>query len=204
MKRFNFRHPMFPSVLAEFVFPILGYFFWEWNLFYIMMFYAADILSLTVIAAVKQKWIVFPPAKSIKTEQEKQKLTRGILLSVLVGILALAGFVVGLSYAFSIIQPNHLSWTELTIRFFKEEFLILLVLPLARWLEFTMFFKMKRRYLNISQVGFLKTFYKNQSLVVAFAGLAIGLALINVHEFVIILIGVSAKLGFDLWKLSRG
>lgn len=203
MKSFNFRHPLFPSILAEFTFPLIGYFFWEWNLFYIVMFYAADILSLTVIVGIKQKWLVFPPKKSVKTNQEKKSLWQGIAKTSVVGFIALVLFVVGLSFAYHLIAPQHQSWGAIFMRFFKEEWLLLLVLPLARWMEFSMFFKMRRRYLALSQKGLVNTFIKNQSLIVVFAVIAIVLALIPVSQLIIISLGVTAKLAFDLWKMQQ-
>lgn len=202
MSKFNFRHPLFPSIVAEFAFPLLGYFFWEWNLFYIMIFYAADLLSLTIINGVKQRWVLFPPTKTIKTENEKKRYKSGVLKVTVAGIVGVSFFSLGLTYAYHLIEPQHDSWSTFVVRFFKEEFLLLIVLPLARWMEFNFFFKMRRRYLVVKHIDLVNNFLKNQILILLFTLVAVLMAFLQTPEIYIIALGVTLKLFFDLWKMK--
>lgn len=202
MSKFNFRHPLLSSIIAEFVFPFLGFFFWEWNLFCIMIFYATDLLSLTIINSIKQKWVLFPPDKTIKTENEKKQFKIGVIKVSSTGVAGVIIFSLSLTYAYHLIEPIHDAWSTFIVRFFKEEFLLLIVLPFARWMEFNFFFKMRRRYLVVKHTELVKNFLKNQLLIFLFSLIAVMMAYAQTPEIIIIGLGVTSKLIFDLWKMK--
>ena len=54
MKRLN---PTYIQLIGDSVIPLLGYFFWNWNLYFILIFYGLDLLTKEVLLHLKSKKI---------------------------------------------------------------------------------------------------------------------------------------------------
>ena len=58
-------HPKYIQVLGDGIIPLLGFFFWDWNLYFILLFYFIDMFTKEVLLHLKAKKIV---AHQIETE----------------------------------------------------------------------------------------------------------------------------------------
>lgn len=96
----------FIQVLFEAAIPIIGYFYWNWTFYYILLFYLLDLLASTGFILVKANKI-----KEIQPNIEKAKpfhlISSPILFSA--GILLAAGTILNL-------YPNFSFYTE-TVKF---------------------------------------------------------------------------------------
>ncbi|MEN9400036.1 MAG: hypothetical protein RL632_1137 [Bacteroidota bacterium] len=50
-------NPKFIQAIADAAIPLLGYFLWEWNLYFILLFYILDLLASEIIAHLSTKKI---------------------------------------------------------------------------------------------------------------------------------------------------
>lgn len=66
------------QLLTDAVIPLLGYFFWHWNLYFIVLFYLLDYLAYEVFSHVKAKKV-----QSLKREKSSAWLKLGTISALL-------------------------------------------------------------------------------------------------------------------------
>ena len=94
MKRLN---PKYIQLIGDSIIPLLGYFFWNWNLYFILIFYGIDLLTKEVLLHLKSKKIndfrKGENAHGDKNENShwgKFALTSGLLLSFSIFLIQLS------------------------------------------------------------------------------------------------------------------
>jgi hypothetical protein len=86
MKRLN---PKYIQLIGDSVIPLLGYFFWNWNLYFILIFYGIDFLTKEVLLHLKSKKIN-DFRKGENSHWGKFALTSGLLLSFSIFLIQLS------------------------------------------------------------------------------------------------------------------
>ena len=66
------------QLLTDAVIPLLGYFFWHWNLYFIVLFYLLDYLAYEFFSHVKAKKV-----QSLKREKSSAWLKLGTISALL-------------------------------------------------------------------------------------------------------------------------
>ena len=68
-------HPKYIQVLADGIIPLLGFFFWDWNLYFILLFYFIDMFTKEVLLHLKAKKIVaYQEGTESPTVQNEKKV----------------------------------------------------------------------------------------------------------------------------------
>ena len=86
MKRLN---PKYIQLIGDSIIPLLGYFFWNWNLYFILIFYGIDFLTKEVLLHLKSKKIN-DFRKGENSHWGKFALTSGLLLSFSIFLIQLS------------------------------------------------------------------------------------------------------------------
>ncbi len=86
MKRLN---PKYIQLIGDSVIPLLGYFFWNWNLYFILIFYGIDFLTKEVLLHLKSKKIN-DFRKGENSHWGKFALTSSLLLSFSIFLIQLS------------------------------------------------------------------------------------------------------------------
>jgi hypothetical protein len=86
MKRLN---PKYIQLIGDSVIPLLGYFFWNWNLYFILIFYGIDFLTKEVLLHLKSKKIN-DFRKGENSHWGKFALISGLLLSFSIFLIQLS------------------------------------------------------------------------------------------------------------------
>jgi len=188
------RHPKVQQGLIEVVFPIAGYFFWDWSLLIIVVFYVIDWLASQVMYT----------KRLIKVkEQFNEKMNWVLPLSISVSVLVIFGLT---SFLYSIFQGLYgFIWhtrdlNQELVTFLKAELWYLFPIILFSYhIMDKVLFYLPRRFVNYSVRPYL---YKNiisNSIASAFIFLG---AIIYTYtlpsDIITIVLIVSIKLIFDV------
>lgn len=186
------QNPKTQQGIMEFVFPLVGYFFWDWSLLIIVVFYLVDWIASQLMYT----------RRLIKVkEQFNENLNWVIPLSVSFSVLAIVGlssvlyFYFDMNYSFVLKKDLN----QELILFLKAELWYLLPLIIFSYhLMDKMLFYVPRRFMNYSVRPYL---YKNiisNSVAAVVIGLGVLIyANINLSDVYTILLIVGVKLTFD-------
>ncbi len=188
-------NPFIIRLIGDAVLPLLGYFFWHWSLFFILLYYLLDLVASEIIVHFKARKIFQENSNSRKVINKEFKsplknwLWGGLLSFAFLGFLF-----------FVIIQFMHLRTTNFS---FKNEFIAFmsykdmgvaqgyLLLPLIFFVSFQnykMEFLMPARYRKLTITNLWKNHLIALGIVLIFASLALLLQLfILIPDLVIIL-----------------
>lgn len=89
--------PVYIKVVGDALLPLLGYFLWDWNVYFILVFYMLDILIGEVLIHLK--------TKKIKSYSEKIVVTNWIKQGVFSMLLVLVALL-GMHLAMRIVTPS--------------------------------------------------------------------------------------------------
>ncbi len=181
---------------SDAIIPLLGFFLWNWSLYFILLFYFIDLLGNEIIAHLKSKKIC-----SFQHKPRVEWLKMGIFSAVsLVVLIALIHF------AMTFIVPSIDFWTEIKSFWNYEEMGIkqgYILVPLVLFVSFqnykmTFLMQAKFRTTNVHQVW--KSHLHSLFILIGFTGLALGISLfVSLPEMVFVL-GIVAFSTLYKWR----
>ena len=189
------RNPKVQQYGLEILFPIAGYFFWNWSLLIIVVFYLLDFLASQLFYFRRLFFI-----------QKQEDLIKW-RLPLSVGLFLILYFVVLKCITVSSIFINYNSikpYDELML-FAKEELWFLFpVILLSYFMMDKMFFYMPRRFMNHkTKLYFIKNLISNSiATVLILAAVFISNEFI-IHDLVILFLTITIKLMFDFGVKKR-
>lgn len=83
-------NPKYLMLVSDALIPLLGFFVWDWGLYFILLFYILDLLAREVITHVKIKKIYEDQGLKSKTKWVKNGVFGAILLLVVIVLIHLA------------------------------------------------------------------------------------------------------------------
>lgn len=177
--------------------PLMGYFFWEWNLYFILLFYFLDIFSSEAIMHFKGKQVY----NYNKSEAPKAQWIKWGSISLVLMILS----VLTIHFAMLQIHPN-INFSKEVVSFWEYEelgvqqgYLFVPLVFLMSWQQYKMEFKMQARYRTIKMDDLWKKHVLNGTAILSGSLLGLGIAaLFNVEELYYILLIVGTIVFFKL------
>ena len=162
------------QVLLEAVIPLAGFFFWDWNLYFILLFYFIDILANEAIVHLKSRKIVsFQGKKTTK----KDWLKFGVIslftlsLSLLISHFALRFILHGIDFKLEVV--SFWNYTEMGL---KQGYILVPIIVLMSYQKYKMEFLMPARYRNaVIKTTWMKHI-KALIVILAFACLSLGVS----------------------------
>ncbi len=164
------------QVLGEALIPLLGFYLWSWNLYFIFLFFITDELVAICAMFAKSKKIV-----------DFQNTAKSILFNnVILGLLLFLGEVSLLHFLvyncnqnihFEQETVNFLSYKDMGI---EQGYILLPLLILVGYQRYKMEFLVPELYKKLS-LGFLwKAYRQKQFFLIAFSGICIGLSVAGI------------------------
>lgn len=199
------------SAVLEGIIPVLGYFLWDWNIYFVLVFYLFDYLVNQVLFSLKTHKVLYKPGyfKGKDTSLRSNFLKIFLLQLMVAGlVLSLFGFAtLEISSTtikdFSLLdQSSDFFWyRELGI---PQGFLLIPLFILMGYAFYKMKFLMPRLYIVLEFNKFNRQFFMGQALLTGFIGLCIG---IN-HFFVLpqyfyVVLVAAVKLVFDAFIYDK-
>lgn len=188
----QWRNPKVQQGIMEVVFPIAGYFFWDWSVLIIVVFYLLDWTASQIMYTRRLNKI---------KNQFNEKLNWVLPLSILISTLLIVGAVVVLYYYFSIryafVLKKDLNLELIT--FLKEELWYLFpVIIFSYHMMDKMLFYVPRRFTKYSVRPY---FYQNiksnsSALVLIIAGVLMH-SFVELSDVLTVVLIVTIKLVFD-------
>ncbi len=192
-------HPKYIQVLGDGIIPLLGFFFWDWNLYFILLFYFIDMLTKEVLLHLKAKKIV---AHQVETgssivEHEKKNWLKFGITSVIFLIFSI--FLIQISMPF--IQVDFNAKNEI-IRFWsykemgiEQGYIFVPLIIFMGYTQFKMEFLAPAVFTRIDNSQLWQPHLKAMLILVSFTALTFGLVhFIKIPEaiFVISIVFISS------------
>lgn len=183
------------QTLGELLIPLLGYFFWQWNFYFIALFYFLDLIANTCFLPLKL-------SKIEGTANLKTKIIQHYLFYVLslIGIFCLGVLLSGkIIPNFDLIAQSKSFFLLKDMGIAQGFFLIPLVFY-AAYMQYKMEFLIPKKFSQISVNQLLKKHLKGLLLSLGFLGISLGvIQFLNVPEIVAVLVLVCLTSAYSFW-----
>lgn len=198
------RNPLFANIVLENIFPILGFFLWNWNLYYIFLFYFLDFFASEFSFGVKLWNIIRKPGHYHGFDPEFR--TRFLKMFFVQFPIFLTVFLIcaWLSTMTADTVMTGLKWQSEVERFFKNEYIFVVAIFFAQFLYVRMTFLIPRRYIGLKEGEFFRRNLIGLGTTLAGIACLFGISLIiPFNEISMILMIISVKMVLDIFVYNR-
>jgi hypothetical protein len=188
-------NPKFIQVVADAAIPLMGFFMWEWNIYFILLFYLLDLFATEIIAHLSAR-------KINEYHAQKQLDLKQPLISLVLFIVSL--FVVHVFVAAAVpgidFKKEALAfWSYEDMGIAQGYILIPLILFVAIQ-RYRMEFLMRGKFRTIQLFMFWQHHFRMYFMLIGGVGIALGLALILVlPELVYVLAAIASTTLYTLY-----
>ena len=162
------------QALADLAIPLLGYFFWYWDFYFILLFYLLDYKVFCVFSFVKNHKII--AYKGLEYEFPYKKLFQTILLFIIAfALMILALYQMNPMFNLWGETWKFLSYKEMGI---AQGIILIPLLVYAGYAQYKLQFLMNRKFQSTKTKIIWKLHFQTMFLVVAASGLFLGLSFI--------------------------
>jgi len=183
-------------LISEALIPILGFFFWEWGLYFILLFYFIDIAAQEVIMHLKSKKII----ETQNINNKKNWIQSGVLsLFAVTTMIGLIHFVMlSIDPSIDFIEQIKVFWTyeELGV---QQGYLLVPLVAFTAYSQYKMEFLMQRKDNNAQLNVEWKRHIRAILFIIGFSGIALGLTQLVVFAEVVYVLAIVG--GITLYSL---
>ncbi|MDB4075021.1 MAG: hypothetical protein QNK78_07170 [Crocinitomicaceae bacterium] len=182
--RLNRKHFL---LFSEALIPVLGFFFWNWGLYFILLFYFIDVLAQEVIMHLKSKKIT----KTHNIKDNKEWFFSGALslFTVFAMITLIHVAMYSIEPSIDFIKQIKLFWTYEEMGM-QQGYLLIPLVVFAAYSQYRMDFLMMRKdrvaELNIEWKKHLRALL----VIIGFTGIVIGLSQFIVLAEIVYVLGI--------------
>jgi hypothetical protein len=169
-------NPKVIQILGDGIIPLLGYFLWDWSLYFILLFYFLDLITKEVLLHLKTKKI-----KTIQHHNDRSFFKKWFFKGTIsIVTLSISTFLV--QYMMYCIHPDFSAWKEIVDFISYTEMGIpqgLLLIPLVIVMGYVQFkneFIKPKRYLTQKFESLWKQHLTSNLMILAGAGLGLGIS----------------------------
>lgn len=188
------------QLIGDAIIPLAGAFFFDWSLYFILIFYCIDLLALEVILHLKSKKTV--EFRGIdKKEWSKRGLKSGLLLLLTLALIHLAVFFIESGIDFKQQLYDFIMYEEMGI---AQGFILVPLIAFSAYQLYKMSFLMPARFRTISMDEIWRPHFISLMIMIGFSGLVIGLSqFIVLPELVYVLAIVIVSSGYQFYRIAR-
>ncbi|MCB0479369.1 MAG: hypothetical protein KDC84_14465 [Crocinitomicaceae bacterium] len=198
------RNPLFANIVLENIFPILGFFLWDWNLYYIFLFYFLDFFASEFSYGVKLWHIIRKPGHFHGFDPQFRTTFWKLFLFQLPVFLVVFFICAWLSTLTADIVMADLKWQDELQRFFQNEYIFVIAIFFAQYMYVRMTFLMPRRYVGLHEGEFFKRNLLGLGTTLIGLACLFGFAnIITFNEISMILMIISVKMVLDIFVYNR-
>lgn len=193
-------HPKIIQVAGDALIPLAGYFWWEWNLYYILLFYLLDYISNEIFLHVK--------SKKIQSTQNTPPIIW--IKNAIISSFLLLFSVLCVHFAMLFISPG-IQFTDELLRFWKykdlgmeQGYILVPLIFLVGFQRYKMEFVATAQFKNVQMNELWKQHIIVHFAILAFSCTVIGLSTFTVFpEIVYISALILASSIFQLLRVNR-
>ena len=193
-------NPKIIQVAGDALIPLAGYFWWEWNLYYILLFYLLDYISNEIFLHVK--------SKKIQSTQNTPPIIW--IKNAIISSFLLLFSVLCVHFAMLFISPG-IQFTDELLRFWKykdlgieQGYILVPLIFLVGFQRYKMEFVATTQFKNIPMKELWKQHIIGHFAILAFSCTVIGLSAFTVFpEIVCISALIVASSIFQLLRVNR-
>ena len=188
------------QLLGDAIIPLAGALFFDWSLYFILLFYCLDLLALEVILHLKSKKTV--EFRGIKSKEwMKAGFLSGLLLLLALVLIHIAVFFISPNINFGQQLYDFIMYEEMGI---PQGIILVPLIAFSAFQLHRMTFLMPARFRTISLDEIWRPHHISLLVIIVFACITIGLSqLIIFHELVYVLTIVIISSAYQLWRASR-
>lgn len=199
------------SAVLEGILPVIGYFFWDWNIYFVLVFYMFDYLLGQILFSLKTHKVLFKPGYFNGTDSSMNKnYIRVILLQLLMAFVVLSLFSYG-TYEISNSTIKGFSILDESSNFFwlremgiPQGFLLIPLFVLMGYAFYKMKFLMPKLYITLEFTKFNKQFFMGQVFLIGFIGLCIGINhFFDLPQYFYVVLIAVVKMLFDVFIYEK-
>lgn len=166
------------QALADLAIPLLGYFFWNWSFYFILLFFVLDYLVASVFSFVKVRKIA--SYREIHWSFPVTQLVSTVVL-ITVSLLAVIPALTLSNPTFNLAKETwaFLTYTELGFPI-PQGFILLPILAYGGYAQYKMQFLMNGRFTTVQPAEIWKIHFQTAFIVLAVAGLFLGISFLVV------------------------
>jgi len=188
------------QLLGDAIIPLAGAFFFDWSLYFILIFYCLDLVALEVILHLKSKKTVEFRGIS-KNEWSKRGLISALLLVFVLALIHLAVFFIEPNIDFTQQLYDFVMYEELGI---PQGIVLVPLIAFSAYQLYKMNFLMPARFRTISMDQIWKPHLVSLLIMFAFSGVIIGISqFIVFHELVYVLGIVLISFAYQIWRIMK-
>lgn len=190
-------NPKYFQIFADAIIPLLGLLVWNWSLYFILLFYFLDLISAEIILHLKsKKTVAFQGTPGLNKTWFKWGVTSFSFLILSIVMIHFAVYFITPGIDFKIEALAFWNYEEMGI---KQGYILLPLVFFVSYQQYKMTFLMAGRFRNAQLVFIWKKHIVPLLLIIAFAGICLGVSwFIHLHEAVYV-IGIIAL--SSLYKL---
>jgi hypothetical protein len=188
--------PKYIQLVGDAIIPLGGFFFWDWGLYFILLFYLLDMIASEVI-------IHFKSRKSIEYygKGKKERFSFGIQSA-----LMLLVSVISIHAAMSFIQPG-IDFKQELIDFWTYEelgmqqgYLLAPFIAYGAYLQYKTSFLMPAKFRTLIHAEIWKAHLRAFLLIVAASGIALGVSqVVELSQMIYVLVIVATSSSYQFY-----
>lgn len=160
---------LYLQILSNLTIPILGFWLWNWSLYFILLFYMLDILSSEVVVYLKSKKIREAGKKEVvKSPVNTYKIISGLFFAATIALIQL-----GIVLLHPDIRLREEIWGFLTYKELgiQQGFLLIPLVVMMAFSSYKIEFLIPKAYLREEQKTMWKFHLKERFLLIAFCAI---------------------------------
>ena len=194
-------HPKYIQIIGDAVIPLLGFFVWSWNIYFILLFYLLDLLVKEVVMHFKSNRIVkFQSEIGLINTSSKNELKFRFLSSIL---LIFSLFVIHFAL---VVKDNNFNLLKELIDFwnykdmgFAQGYILIPLVIVMGFMQYKNEFILPKLYENQSLDFIWKKHIKALIVLLSFSSLTFGiLQFVKINDLILVIgvIGISSAYQF--------
>ena len=169
MKRLN---PTYIQLIGDSVIPLLGYFFWNWNLYFILIFYGLDLLTKEVLLHLKSMKIN-DFRKGENSHWGKFALTSSLLLSFSIFLIQLS--MPHIERNFDSVKELYAFWSLKDVGGIEQGYVLIPLIIFIGYFQYKMEFLKPGFFAKMSIQDLWNPHIKSLLFILGFSALSFGL-----------------------------
>jgi hypothetical protein len=196
----SFNQRLYFKILADAVIPLLGFFAWNWSVYFIFLFYILDLIAREVILHLKARKII--DFQKMPTSGYLEHSCFGLILAIgIVLLMHLVAWVLDPKIEFIQEISSFLTYTEMGI---QQGFILIPLVALAAFMQYKADFVLPEMFRKMALQDLLKQ-HINSSLYLVLLGLFI-LAIsffVKNNQWLILIVIVLSQIIFQLFTNAK-
>lgn len=162
------------QLLSDSIIPLLGFFYWEWSIYFIVLFYFIDLLIGEIIMHLKSSSI--QQKSSQKVDLKKWLLYGSMSFLLMVSVISLTH--IGIRFHEKDIQFTKEIWSFWTYKELgiQQGYILIPLIGFAAYMRYKMEFLVPKKYLLVNHTSIWKPHLK--TIVLLLTGVVLGSSLL--------------------------